>query len=216
MPQLQAVFTGDLIGSRDASSEAIGTAMKSLKNAAQDIGRADDFDPHFTRNRGDGWQILLPDPRLILRAYLGLTARLRAADTGLATRIAIGLGPVDFEGTTNLSDAAGPAFVTSGDLLETLDTETAAIGGPGVTDWQRGIIALADWIAGGWTAQQAEAVALTLLDTAHDTNAHRAKALGISRQAFEARLKGSGLSAFAPARKAFLTHDFSHDFKASA
>ncbi|MGR3315642.1 hypothetical protein [Roseovarius indicus] len=208
MSGVQAVFTGDLIDSRDASAEAVERAMANLKITAQSIGKNHEFQPRFTRNRGDGWQMLLPDPTLVMLAYLGLAAALRAADTGLATRIAIGIGPVDFPGTTDLSDAAGPAFVTSGDLLETLDTETAAIGGHGVTDWQRGVLQLTDWVVTGWTAQQAEAVALTLLDPTHDTNAQRAKSLGISRQAFEARLKGSGLAAFTHARHAFQTHDF--------
>ena len=208
MPHVQAVFTGDLIGSREAPATAVDLAMDSLKSAAQSLEKTHGFAACFTRNRGDGWQILLPDARLSLHAYLALAATLRAADTGLATRIAIGLGPVDFPGTHDLSDAAGAAFVTSGDLLETLDTEITAIGGHGVTDWQRGVIALADRIVTGWTAQQAEAVALTLLDPTHTTNADRARTLGISRQAFEARLKGSGLSAFAHARHAFQTHDF--------
>lgn len=208
MPRLQAVFTGDLIGSRAAPATAVDRTMTHLKKSAEILGNTRDFHPRFTRNRGDGWQILLPDPGLILHSYLALAAALRAADTGLATRIAIGLGPVDFPGTNDLSDAAGAAFVTSGDLLETLDSETAAIGGQAVTDWQRGVIQLADWIVTGWTAQQAEAVALVLLNDTLDTNADRAKSLNISRQAFEARLKGSGLSAFAHARRAFQTHDF--------
>ncbi|MEQ8293586.1 MAG: hypothetical protein RIA08_15395 [Roseovarius sp.] len=208
MPRVQAVFTGDLIGSRGVSAAAVDAAMDSLKNAAQSLETTHGFTARFTRNRGDGWQVLLPDPHLALHAYLAIAATLRAADTGLATRIAIGLGPVDSPGTADLSDAAGAAFVTSGDLLETLDTETAAIAGHGVTDWQRGVIALADWITSGWTAQQAEAVALTLLEPSHTTNSDRARTLGISRQAFEARLKGSGLSAFSPARRAFQTHDF--------
>ncbi|MDM8166630.1 hypothetical protein [Roseovarius sp.] len=208
MPRVQAVFTGDLIGSRDVPATAVDAAMDSLKNAAQSLETVHGFPARFTRNRGDGWQVLLPDPHLALHAYLALAATLRAADTGLATRIAIGLGPVDSPGTADLSDASGAAFVTSGDLLETLDTETAAIAGHGVTDWQRGVIALADWIVSGWTAQQAEAVAVTLLDPTHTTNAERARTLGISRQAFESRLKGSGLSAFAHARHAFRSHNF--------
>lgn len=208
MAEVQAVFTGDLIGSRAASAEAIERAMKSLNSAAQAIGNEHGASLRFTRHRGDGWQVLLPDPGMVLLAYLGLSATLRAADTGLATRIAIGLGPVDFPGTSDLSDAAGAAFVTSGDLLDSLDPETAAIEGHGITDWQRGVIQLADWIVTGWTAQQAEAVALILLDDSQKTNTEHAKSLGISRQAFEARLKGSGLAAFTHAWRAFQTHDF--------
>ena len=203
-----AAFTGDLIGSRGVSADIINRTMETIQRVSEAIEDSHKVSLRFTRHRGDGWQILLPDTRLVLHTYLGLVATLRASDTGLATRIAIGIGPVDFPGTANLSDAAGEAFVTSGDLLETLDTETAAIDGHGVTDWQRGVIQLADWTVSGWSPQQAEAVALTLLDQTHDNNAKRAKSLGISRQAFEARLRGSGLSAFAYARHAFRTHDF--------
>jgi len=212
MAQLQAVFTGDLIGSRAAPERAVEQAMTALKNAAQGIGKAEDIDLRFTRHRGDGWQILLPDPRHCLTAYLALTAGLRAADSGLSTRMAIGLGPVTSPGTSDLSDAAGAGFVTSGDLLAELGRAAGPghvqIGGPGVTDWQKGIFGLAGWIASGWSAQQAEAVHIVLMERDETSNAHRAAQLGISRQAFEARLKGAGLAAFEPARRAFLAHDF--------
>ncbi len=211
MPHVSAVFTGDLIGSRKAPTEAVDRAMNALGNASQALGRRHEFDPRFTRNRGDGWQILLPDPRLVLVAFLSLTAGLRAADAGLATRIGIGLGPVEFAGGTDLSDAAGAAFVTSGELLERLSHprtgERVLIEGPGSARWQQGILALADRITRRWSAQQAEAVALVLLSD-HDTNACRARALGITRQAFEARLRGAGLEAFDAARDAFHQHRF--------
>lgn len=212
MTSICAVFTGDLIGSRQTSASAVDTAINVLKTTAQELGNMYGFDPRFTRNRGDGWQLLLPDPRRALITYLALVARSKAADTGLDTRMAIGIDRIDTDGTKDLSDASGPAFITSGDLLKQLEQDrrkdTILIAGTGAERWHQAIFTLADWITQGWSTQQAEAVAMVLLDTQFDTNTARATALRISRQAFEARLKSSGYEAFMPAISAFLNHDF--------
>lgn len=212
METLRAVLTGDLIDSRRGGTRAVEDSMQALTSAGGSLGTLLGFDPRFTRFRGDGWQILLPRPRLSLIACLALTASLRAARTGLASRIAVGVGPVVIAGTQNLGDANGPAFEVSGDLLAHLSADTARermmIDGDGITKWQQGTLALADWIAQGWTPPQAEAVAMVLLDDDCKTNERRAKALGVSRQAFEARLRGSGLDAMSIARGAFWGHDF--------
>ena len=94
MGKLYAVFTGDLIGSRQTPAGAVNGAIETLKITAQDLGNMYGFDPRFTRNRGDGWQILLPDPRRCLTTYLALNARLKAAEPKLDTRIAIGIDQI--------------------------------------------------------------------------------------------------------------------------
>ena len=209
MNSIYAVLTGDLISSRDHSAAQVDAALNCLREASERIPRHHpDFSPRFTRHRGDGWQMICL-PRHALTACLVLMAALRAADIGLKTRVAVGVGPMPPLSTEDLSAAHGRAFEISGDLLDKLSRqrgpETIMIDGDGNYLWQKGIFSLTDWIVQGWTAQQAEAVLLALTDIL--TNAERARSLGISRQAFEARLKGSGLDSMERARSAFLEWD---------
>ncbi len=207
MTQFYAVLTGDLIASRKHPASEIDRAMTCLAAASSSLPRPDSprFSHRFTRHRGDGWQMITKHNRA-LSATLTLSAALRAADIGIETRIAVGIGPITHLGQQDLSDAHGRAFETSGDLLETMPKGRSAdriqIAGPGPLGWQKAVFSLANWIIKGWSAAQAEAVFMTLT-SAETTEDHAAK-LGISRQAFEARLRGSGLAAMAPARAAFL------------
>ena len=196
----QAVLTGDLIASSAAPDRA-EAAMRSLAQTAGEIARWTGQDARFTRFRGDGWQMLLPRPGLALRAGLLITARLAARPT-LATRIAIGIGPVTHPGTTDLADARGAAFEASGHALDTLPRSARwAIAGD-IAPWQTALVALADWHSARWTQEQAEAVALSLPPDAPAQTALAAR-LHITRQAFAARLSGAGLAAWHPALTAF-------------
>ena len=212
MPRINAILTGDLVGSRGQDAAAVDESLAALRDGARALGEKHGFDPRFTRHRGDGWHMALPDPHQALDACLSLAAALRAADTALETRIAVGIGAVTHWGSKDLSDASGQAFEVSGDLLDQMtrhgQSEQMMIAGQGITRWPQATLALADHVARGWTKGQAEAVAMVLLDTDRDTNEKRAQALGISRQAFDARLHGSGLGAMERALDAFRSHCF--------
>ena len=110
--RIAAILTGDLIGSTDAPANALERAMDALAATARGIS---DWTPwsdagtRFTRFRGDGWQAHVADPGLAVRAALTMIAGLRAADAGLATRVAIGLGRIDSLGSDSLADARGSA-----------------------------------------------------------------------------------------------------------
>lgn len=213
-----AALTGDLISSRNKGTEAVTASMAALKATADRLQRSYNrtvsnrppLDLRFTRSRGDGWQVLLSRPELALVGCTALSASLTAANTGLNTRIAIGIGPIESAGTIDLSDANGPAFETAGDLLKQMTQSSWparwTIGGSGVNDWQRAVIELAAWITQGWTPLQAEAVSLTVSDFSLTTNEARAEHINITRQAFEKRLKGAGIAHFATANNAFRNH----------
>ena len=87
-----AILTGDLVGSTEKPVRALERAMDALAEAARGISAWTGADTRFTRYRGDGWQMHVALPGLALRAALTAFARLRAADAGLATRAAIGIG----------------------------------------------------------------------------------------------------------------------------
>ena len=199
---LEAVISGDLIGSR-SSPGATGRAMETLRRAADRLGSATGHELRFTRFRGDGWQVHLPDPGAGLLAMVYLRAALQAGDPGLATRIALGIGAPEHGGTNDLSDASGGAFVASGTALDTLPrTRTLAVAGTGVGPGEEAIVALLDPLTAGWTPEQAEAVALALLPPG-TTQDKIARGLGITRQAVQRRLAGAHFRALQPAIAAF-------------
>ncbi len=167
MPDTAAVLTGDLIGSTKAAPSALEQAMDLLAEAAAEVTdwtqRPSRPDARFTRFRGDGWQMLVAEPGLALRAALVLAARLRAADLDLATRTAIGIGGIDSLGKSSLAEARGSAFEASGRTLDHMGrTHRLAIDGDGITSFHRIILDLLDQLATHWTRQQAEATALYL------------------------------------------------------
>ncbi|MFG5380187.1 hypothetical protein [Yoonia sp. R2-816] len=208
-PHLHAVLTGDLIKSRQASTAAVDATLKALGDAAATFGTVWGLDLRFTRFRGDGWQVVLSNPGLLLDAALYFIARLRAGQTGIATRISIGVGPIESLGSHDLADATGPAFFISGDHLGHMGrNRMITLSGTGIGAAQVAIIDLAECIATGWTATQAEAVALHLEG---DVPRHEdiAAKLGVTRQAIQSRLSGAGLPYFDTALYAMRNHDFS-------
>lgn len=206
---LCAVLTGDLIRSRQASTSAVNATLDILRDAATAFGATWDLTLRFTRHRGDGWQVVLTRPGLLLDATLFFLARLRAQQAHVATRISIGVGQAENLGTNDLSDATGPAFFHSGDHLETMGrNRVIALSGDGVGAAQVAIMDLAEYVANGWTATQAEAIALYFEGQLHrheDIAAH----LGVTRQAIQSRLSGAGLHYFDNALYAMRHHDFS-------
>lgn len=194
-----AVLTGDLIGSTKVEPAALERAIDLLAETARELtGWAPPSpDPRFTRYRGDGWQMVVAEPGLALRAVLMLSASLRAADLGLATRAAIGIGAVESLGTASLADARGVAFEASGRGLDHMArTRRLAIEGEGVTALHRIVVDLLDERTERWTRQQAEAMHLALpLRQDEPTLAEIAAQLGISAQAVNYRLSGAGAPA---------------------
>lgn len=197
MAALHSVITGDLIASSKASPEAIDHAMAVLSAAAAEIvgwGLSEQVevgDTHFTRFRGDGWQIIVSTADFGLRAAIFLYARL-AAEPGLpATRIAVGTATIDSIPGADLSDAHGAAFAVSGRALGQMERgERLRFAGQGITPCHSALIALLNDRISDWTAEQAEAVAHTLPPDA-PTQAAIAATLGISPQALSYRLTGA-------------------------
>jgi hypothetical protein len=194
---LNAVITGDLIASTRLPPSQAEAAIAALEATAQGWVATD---LRFTRFRGDGWQVFVKEPADALRLALMLAAGLAAAETGLATRLAIGIGPVATTGTRDLSDAGGAAFTRSGRALDAMGRGRtwAVAGGAGLPAWAEGFVALAEWHVAGWTAGQAAAVA-DYLTIRRATQEERAARMGLTRQAWKARLDGSGITAWQPA-----------------
>jgi|JI6StandDraft_1071083.scaffolds.fasta_scaffold146485_2 hypothetical protein len=197
-PQV-AVLTGDLIGSTGHPVADVDTAMQAIRLASANTGRWHTLphDTRFTRFRGDGWQIVLAEPWLSLRAAVVIQGSLMAL--GMESRISIGIADAETLGTTDLSDAAGAAFELSGHGLDQMgDSWRFAI--------KRKVKCVEDQLIADllgerldrWTAAQAEAASLYLaspskLRTLFDIG----KELGISPQAVNDRLRGAGCQVIA-------------------
>lgn len=194
-----AILTGDMIGST-AQPAAVSAAMQVLTEVSGTVERWSGRPARFTRFRGDGWQFALP-AGYALRAALLVAARLRAGGH-LQTRIAIGIGPLTYSGTRDLSDASGPAFTASGRARDQMPKgQVWAIAGA-VEPWAEALIALAEWHSARWSREQAEAVAVMLAEP-EVTQLLAAERVGITRQAWQARLSGAGFAAWRPALRAF-------------
>ena len=204
-----AVLTGDLIDSTSARPEDVERAMKALGQSAEALSGWTGIDTRFTRFRGDGWQLYIENPKFVLRATLFLIACLRAADTGLATRLSIATGPYETLGATGLSGASGWAFIRSGRNLDTMRHYMPLIfaSPPGPEHWwQKAVIELAAWQARLWSREQAEAATFAL-EPNPPTQEQIAQNLGITRQAVQSRVKGAGLAALGSALFAFETQE---------
>lgn len=205
-----AVLTGDLVASTAAEGQAVEGAIEALRTAAHILSAWLGHDTRFSRFRGDGWQLYVERPGMALRATLYLLARLRASEAGLATRLALALGPYDRLGETGLSGASGLVFEQSGHALDAMrskeriafDTPMFGAAPSELGPWQGAVVTLAHWQASRWSREQAEAIALAL-DPINPTQDQIAQSLGITRQAVQARLKGAGLAALQPALAAF-------------
>lgn len=204
MGEISAVLTGDLIGSTKADAETVDRAMAALAQGASTLSALSGDDTRFTRFRGDGWQIHLRRPELSLRAVLVMCARLRAANTGLGNRISIGIGAVDRLGITGLAEASGEAFHKSGRGLDSMPKSKRIVANydSPYHEWHWAIFDLVEWISARWTREQAEA-AYMMLDPLPISQKDVAASLGISRQAFQARVAGSGVTACNQAIYAF-------------
>lgn len=192
-PQI-AVLTGDLVGSTSLSVQTLDAAMRAIRTAAAEAGpwHSPPSDTRFTRFRGDGWQIVLSDPRLSLRAAVVIQGLLIAL--GQESRISIGIGTADTLGTRDLADAAGPAFELSGRGLDVMPAHLRlAIAGSGIRLQDELIADLLGERMGRWTAAQAEAMALQLGSPERiRTLQEIGQKLNISAQAVNDRIRGAG------------------------
>ena len=124
---LRAVLTGDIVNSsllnareRQKLYEAFPALSARLRERYPDEVSHD-----LSNFRGDGWQVLVNHPRAALEVALFIRSYLRfpVTDKDIDSRVAIGIGEVDFVPEDNVSAGYGSAYTLSGHLLETLPVE---------------------------------------------------------------------------------------------
>lgn len=185
-----AVLTGDLVRSTEMTPRDMVAAMDALGHTAQTIALWPGMGPlHFTRHRGDGWQVALPDPRFAIRAALLFRASLKVRGAEFDSAIAIATGVAEGPVGPDLNRETGGPFVLSGRALDDrrraprgkeprlLLADPELAGGP-----VGAAVLLLDRVATGWTEAQAQALMRALPPDPPDVSAI-AERLGKSRQA---------------------------------
>ena len=192
-PRTIAVLTGDLVNSTDLGREKIKRAFRALEDCAAVQEDWHGAPLHFTRHRGDGWQVVLARPEMALRSALAFRAALRTEGVEFDSYMGIAEGQVEGEVGPDLNNETAPAFRNSGELLEDAKTHqtsrilhgsAAALGAAGV---------LADHISRDWTPTQAQTVMPFLSPDPWPSYTEVAKALGKSRQAVAKSLEAGGM-----------------------
>lgn len=108
---MKAVITADIIQS---SKMPAGVWMEALKSVLKKFGKQG---KSWEIYRGDEIQLLLDHPEEAFLAAVTIKAEIRKSD--FDARISIGLGEMDYSGTS-IKESNGSAFVNSGRNLELL------------------------------------------------------------------------------------------------
>ena len=196
-----AVLTGDLVGSTGLSPAEVAQAFDALIDCAAMQADWHGAPLHFTRQRGDGWQVALARPALALRSALAFRAALRCEGGEFDSYISIAEGEVTGAIGPDLNAETAAVFVTSGDgldILKLLSLSERVVyvddaydeGGP-----LNAVTVLADHISQGWTPAQAAAILPFLTPGDEPSYTEVAKALGKSRQAVTKALDAAGYPA---------------------
>jgi len=120
--KLYAVITGDIVGFSklpEVQRQMLDRIMKEGSKAVRKAFKGS-IPLEVDVFRGDSWQLLISDIAVSLKVGLFLRAHLRAAmGTGkFDTRMAIGVGTVDFVPDDRVSKGDGQAYRHSGNALE--------------------------------------------------------------------------------------------------
>lgn len=165
--KMQAVLTGDIVGSSELSHEdhrRVVDLVKSVADAYPDVvvGKVDVFS-------GDSWQMLVSDCSSSLRIALYLRALLkREMGPGIDSRVSIAWGEVEMAQVNleRISESTGEVFTASGRGIGLLKRSNrlhfSALNVPVLDVAVRGMLGLVDALAGQWSREQARAIVASL------------------------------------------------------
>lgn len=185
--------------SEDLTRDQLDRVRQCLSDAADDVKRWNHDlhigDPDYFQ--GDAWQMSLSDAKWALRAMVFMRTSL--LQQGLAdTRIAVGIGTVEFVAENRTSLSEGEAFTLSGralnEMTQFFDFEIVMARKTGhLAGWLTAIAHLCDSVVQRWTQRQAEIIRLAL-SPARPTHQEISQSLNpsISRQAVTKSLSEAG------------------------
>jgi len=166
-----AILTGDIVRSSSLPPDRRIDLFQSLHDLSALIKRQypEDVRCDLAKFRGDGWQLLVDHPQRSLEVSLFIRTYIRSAfkSEKLDTRVAIGIGSVEFVPENNITEGFGVAFTESGKKLDQLKQYRMGIAiatqnGKRYTRLFDALIASYDALITSWTALQCQAVHLSL------------------------------------------------------
>lgn len=198
-----AVVTGDLVDSAALGADRITVAFHALQNCAVEQAAWMGAPLHFSRHRGDGWQVALARPERALRSILAFRAALRVRGLAFDSYFSIAVGAAPSVLAADLNTHTQEVFIQSGNGLERLKSvrAVARMAHDGAGPLAAATI-LADALSRQWTPAQAAAILPALAPAAPATQAEIADRLGKSRQAVTKALRAGGMDYLSLALKA--------------
>lgn len=190
-----AVLTGDIVGSTALGPEKLERAFDALKGCAEMQAEWMGESLHFTRHRGDGWQVALAEPKYALRSALAFRAALKSLGEDFDSYIGIATGDhmnaIQFDLNTEISDV----FANSGRVLEDVKDEGSPLRMMNylICSTENQSTLFADKIVQDWTPIQSQAMFIALTPTSISFS-EIADRLGKSRQTTTKTLKSAGIS----------------------
>lgn len=164
----RAVLTGDIVNSSKLLPRERQVLFEAFPILSAMLRERYPHAVHYNISnfRGDGWQLIVNQPAKSLEVSLYIRTYLRFAVTEkkIDSRIAIGIGQVDFVPEGNVSAGYGSAYTASGHLLEALPgSQRMALGfaarEPGLVHAAAVILVeLVDTLVSAWGASQCQAV----------------------------------------------------------
>ena len=204
-----AVVTGDMVGYTGLSEDERVGIIDVLRHAHTEVVRH--LGGHTSTAldvfRGDSWQFVVSAPDQSLRAALLFRAIM--ISRSLDTRLAIGIGTVDFLPSAGVPTGDGEAFRSSGAALDGMPRgERMVIRAQGfIGSMDRAtldvLVALLDALVSSWTPRQAAAVSGALMGLSQRTMASEWEGGAISQQAVAQHLDRARWNAVARALQHF-------------
>lgn len=189
-----AIVTGDLVDSAALGADRITIAFHALQNCAAEQAAWMGAPLHFSRHRGDGWQVALARPERALRSILAFRAALRVRGRIYDSYFSIAVGVAPDGLAADLNTHTQEVFIRSGNGLEKLKSgrAIARMAHDGAGPLAAATI-LADALSRPWTPAQAAAILPALVPAAAATQSEIADRLGKSRQAVTKALRAGGM-----------------------
>lgn len=120
--EIRAVLTGDIVRSSLLNPDDRKILFEAFPNLSALLRKK--YPREITTNisnfRGDGWQLVVDEPlkALEISVFIRTYLRFSVTDKQIDSRIAIGIGGIEFAPENNVSAGYGAAYTISGRLLE--------------------------------------------------------------------------------------------------
>jgi hypothetical protein len=189
-----AVITGDLVSSTALGREKVERAFAALKDCAETQADWHGAPLHFTRHRGDGWQVVLARPEMALRSALAFRAALRAEGSEFDSYMGIAEGELEGDVGPDLNAETAEVFELSGEALETTKADLPQKITTSHSTIETACFVLADKLTRGWTPAQASTILPMLPPTHSPSQTDLARLHGKTHQAISKSLAAASFS----------------------